>query len=47
MVNQGDLAEGIRSLRYPSDIQDLVNTSIGAAMALAARAADSNSESRT
>ena len=47
MVNQRDLAEGMRSLRLPDDIQGLVNTIIGAAMALAARAADSNSDSNS
>ena len=47
MVNQYDLTEQIRNLQVPPDIQDLLNSIINGIMILAARAANSNSDSNS
>jgi len=47
MVNQYDLAEKFRNLQVPPDIQDLLNSIINGIIILAARAANSNSDSNS
>ncbi len=47
MLDQYYVAERLRNCELPADIQDLVNTVINGAMSLAARAANSNSDSNS
>ena len=44
MVNQHDITETMRNLQVPDDIQELVNGIVSGIIALAARAANSNSD---
>jgi hypothetical protein len=45
MVNHHDVMENMRNLQVPDDPRDLVNSMVSGLMALAARAANSNSDS--
>ncbi len=47
MRNQYHMAENLRDYELPVDLQDLVNTVINGIMALATRAANSNSDSNS
>ncbi len=47
MVNIYDLTQNRRNLGIPDDIQDLVNSIVSGIMTLAARAANSNSDSNS
>lgn len=47
MLNQYEVTENMRNLQVPDDIQDLANGIICGIVALAARAANSNSDSNS